>query len=342
MRNTFTIFLIAFHLPNFLFSQYQDLMKNKNITWIAEFEMDLSFDLSQSGDHTNELLLKKFIQPNTKIIDGNNNALSLWLYDLIAKGKVLSYKDATFESPMNIEQTLSLIEFVDTVITFDPATAEESIAMVRNKFDPNEIKAWRTKQILYFDKSKNSLASSLYAIAPLVNVNNIGIHPLVWVKMDNLFKTAFDENNEAVKWAATIICSAAPLDLSQLKVVKGNLNLRKQLYLDASSGSKKVENQNEGYNGGEMLSKLDIENIYSGSVDTIITFDPVTYIESVQIIKNEFKPTDINQLRLVQDWYYMPEKRLLANRLKAVAPLVRVTDENVEFRYLRPLYYILY
>ena len=55
------IYSVLFLLfPAFSFSQYSVLKKDKNISWIAEFEMELSFDLNRQGDHVNSLTLKKF------------------------------------------------------------------------------------------------------------------------------------------------------------------------------------------------------------------------------------------------------------------------------------------
>ncbi|MBI5917200.1 MAG: hypothetical protein HY842_17655 [Bacteroidetes bacterium] len=98
--------------------------------------------------------------------------------------------------------------------------------------------------------------------------------------------------------------------------------------------------RSQGFGCGELLSKKDIENLYT-SIDTVITFDPDTYKETVQIIKNDIRPSDLKKIRLVQEWYYDNRRNVLFNKLKAVAPLVDKFDETgKKLRYAWPMYYL--
>ncbi len=345
MRNKTIAILFLLLSPGILFCQYKDLKKDKSITWIAEFEMDLSFDLQQSGDNTNELTLKKFIPPKGAAQGAGGDWLTRSLYHHIVKGEVLSYKTSALDRPYTIDEILRMVASVDTVITFNPETFEETIVVVKNDLDPDDIKTCRTRQAMYFDKTDGTFHTRLVAIAPLleisdVNGNPVKKKPLAWVRMEDVFGHKINEKNKAIAWAATIYTRATPLQFSQLKVVKGNLDLRRQLYDTALKGQRPIERMTSPGKGAA-LSKKDIQSIYN-SVDTVITFDPQTYVETVQVIKNDYKYSDVNACRLVQDWYYLPEKRMIVNRLRSIVPIVGVKDDKGNFKYWKALYAIEY
>ncbi|HFA49325.1 MAG TPA: hypothetical protein ENJ95_09945 [Bacteroidetes bacterium] len=321
-------------------------MKNNSVTWIAEFEMDLSFNSNKKGDNLNIITLKKYAPPADNEVTDNGNWMSHWLYSHIMNGEVLAYKTANLETPYTVDELTGNFVSVDTLITFDPKTFKETMVIVSNDIGPDDFESFRTVQLIYFDKSKNSFFTKLVAISPLLQItdeNGLPIKkvPFAWVKMEDVYGQKINEKNGAIAWGATIETKATPLDFSQLKVLKGGLDLRQHIYPDALNGTKKVESTGQGFGKGSLLAKRDIEPMYN-SIDTIITFDPQTYEETVEVNFNDFDPAGINTARLVQDWYYLPEKRLIINRLRAIAPLANVKDGNGNFMYSKPLYYIHY
>ncbi len=345
MRNKTIAILLFLLSPGFLFCQYKDLKKDKSITWIAEFEMDLSFDLQQEGDNTNDITLKKFLPPDDVEQRSDGDWVTQYLYGHITKGKVLSYETSSLERPYTIDEILKMVSTIDTVITFNPETFEEKIVVVKHELKPQDIKTCRTRQVIYFDKSTESFHSRLIAIAPLLSIsdangNPIKKKPLAWVRMEDVFGHRVNEKNKAIAWAATIYTNATPLEFNQLKVVKGDLDFRRQLYDTALKGKRPIERMTNAENR-TTLSKKDIQSIYN-SIDTVITFDAQTYEETIQVIKNDYDYLDVNACRLVQDWYYLPEKRMIINRLRSIVPIVEVKDNKEKFKYWKALYYIKY
>lgn len=346
MRNLLVFLSISLFLPPFAQAQYKQLKRDNDITYIAEFEMDLSFDIQQKGSNTNTIILKKFIQPDEGSGEQNGNWLTGYLYQHILNGDLLTYKTSKLTKPLTINEVKEMVVSIDTVITFYPETFEEQIRVIKNELDPSSISTCRTKQAIYFDKTTGDISTCLIAITPLIDIkdengHNIARKPLGWVKMESLAQN-LTSNDPAVTWAATINTLATPLDLSSLHVVKGGLDLRKHLKERALDNSHQIESGNDGFNSKNYLSKQQVEEIYSGSIDTVVTFNPSTYEEHIQVINNEFELKDINEVRLVQEWYYLPEKRLLVNRLKAIAPTVKIYDTKKEFLFNKPLYYIRY
>lgn len=340
------LFVLFFLLPSFSFGQYEDLMKDKNISWIAEFEMDHCFDLNAEELGSNLISLKKFNTTSPKTNWDNGTWLSQWLYYGLFDGKEQAYSDAQMKSPMSEDELLKATSSIDTVITFYPETFEEVVQIVRNDLNPQEIQYYRTRQIIYLEKNSGQLKTRLLAVAPLINDYDsrgkaLGQRVLAWIKMKDLLPHDLSLGSPSFSWVATILTKATPLNISRYSQVKGKLNLQKFLYEQATSGKRKVADVGEGFDGGVFLTQEEIERNYA-SVDTVVTFAPETFVEKVQIVRNEFTPEEVNKIRLVQDWYYDPNQRLLVNRLRAVAPLVEMTNENGEFLYNRPMYYILY
>ena len=90
--------------------------------------------------------------------------------------------------------------------------------------------------------------------------------------------------------------------------------------------------------------KLSPQEVMSmgASIDTVITFDPVTYEEKTQIVRNELNPADIKRFRLKEDWFFDEETSTLQVRILGIAPLKEEYDENGELKYEYPMFWIYY
>ena len=78
------------------------------------------------------------------------------------------------------------------------------------------------------------------------------------------------------------------------------------------------------------------------TVDTITTFDPETYEEQIQVVANELNPEDIKQFRLKEIWFFDEESSTLQVRILGIAPLKDEYDENGNFKYTIPLFWVYY
>ena len=259
----------------------------------------------------------------------------------------MGYKTSALTAPYTLDEILDRNVAIDTVVVFDPISLEEKINIVRKQLSVANLKTCHTRQAIYFDNKTGRLHTCLIAVAPVLSFSNTNgdilyKQPVAWIRMDDVWHTALSAKQPSVSWAATLQTNATPLDLSQLKVVKGGLNLRQYLYDEAFSGQYKIEDGHTGFGSRYYLSQMEIKEIYDGSVDTIITFDPGTYEETLEVVRFAISPADLNHCQLVQDWYYLPEKKWLANRLKAIAPVIETSDSDGHFLYYRALYFIGY
>lgn len=78
------------------------------------------------------------------------------------------------------------------------------------------------------------------------------------------------------------------------------------------------------------------------SVDTVITFDPETYEEQIQVVRNDINPEDVKRFRLKEIWFFDEESSTLQVRILGIAPLLDVKDENGNFKYELPMFWAYY
>lgn len=340
IQSFFTISLLL--LPLFASAQYNDLLKNKDITWIAEFETDHCFDLDARDKGGNVIDLRYFSAPIGPPTAPNGLWLNWWIYQNLMDGELEVFSDAQLKKPLSLDQVRSLGSTIDTIVTFYPETFEEVVQVVRNDLNPDDIQFFRTRQIIYQDGRDGRLHTRLLALAPLVTKTGYDglpkdeLVPLAWMKMDDVLseKLGFAA---PFAWAANI---KAPLEIAGMKTTKGEMHVQQFLYQEATGGKRKVVDTGGGHDSNNYLTPTQIEHMFS-SIDTVITFDPATFEEHVQIVRNDLKLEEIKKMRVVQDWYYDPERHLLVNRLRAVAPVVDVSDENGNFRYSKAMYYLV-
>ena len=94
----------------------------------------------------------------------------------------------------------------------------------------------------------------------------------------------------------------------------------------------------------KFTSPLTPEEVASmgATIDTVITFDPETYEEQIQVVRNDLNPEDVKRFRMKEIWFFDEETSTLQVRILGIAPLIDVKDENGNFRYEKPMFWIYY
>ncbi len=80
----------------------------------------------------------------------------------------------------------------------------------------------------------------------------------------------------------------------------------------------------------------------AATVDTVISYDPDTYEEEIQIVRNEINPEDIKKFRIKEVWYFDRKYSTLKVRILGIAPIIDKYDENDNFLFDRPMFWIYY
>lgn len=78
------------------------------------------------------------------------------------------------------------------------------------------------------------------------------------------------------------------------------------------------------------------------SVDTSIIFDPETYEEQIQVVRNDINPEDVKRFRLKEVWFFDKETSTMQVRILGIAPLLDVLDDQGNFRYEKPMFWVYY
>jgi len=94
----------------------------------------------------------------------------------------------------------------------------------------------------------------------------------------------------------------------------------------------------------KFTAKLDASEVATmgASVDTVTTFDPDTYEETIQVVRNELNPEDIKRFRLKEVWFFDEETSTLQVRILGIAALQDVKDDNGNFLYELPMFWVYY
>lgn len=78
------------------------------------------------------------------------------------------------------------------------------------------------------------------------------------------------------------------------------------------------------------------------SRDTIERVNPVTYEVEMVIVENELNFEDIKRFRIKESWYFDEKYGTLKVRILGIAPMQDVTDDNGNFRFEKPLFWVYY
>ncbi|MEM9916640.1 MAG: gliding motility protein GldN [Bacteroidota bacterium] len=76
--------------------------------------------------------------------------------------------------------------------------------------------------------------------------------------------------------------------------------------------------------------------------DTVQVMDPETYEISYEVVSDDFNPEDIIKYRIKEVWFFDTRRSALSVRILGIAPIKAVTDEQGNFRYEQPLFWVYY
>jgi len=84
----------------------------------------------------------------------------------------------------------------------------------------------------------------------------------------------------------------------------------------------------------------DFEGVFFEN-DTVEIYDE-NYDVTIQAIQNEFNYEDVKRFRIKEVWYFDEATSTLKVRILGIAPLRDIFDENGNFRYEKPMFWIYY
>lgn len=89
------------------------------------------------------------------------------LVDGALNGDIRLFTSDSFNLAVTGDKLDKLLHSVDTIPIYDPDTYQETIKIVKNDIDYNDIKKFRVKEIWYFDKEVSRIYCRILGIAPI-------------------------------------------------------------------------------------------------------------------------------------------------------------------------------
>ncbi|MDF1863775.1 MAG: gliding motility protein GldN [Saprospiraceae bacterium] len=107
-----------------------------------------------------------------------------------------------------------------------------------------------------------------------------------------------------------------------------------------------LDNQIDLYSAefDDFSKPLTKEEIY-GSLyerDTLVRIDPITYVEEIVPIENSINYENVKRFRIKEVWYFDSKTSSLNVRILGITPLLESYDENGNFRFEKPLFWMYY
>jgi gliding motility associated protien GldN len=78
------------------------------------------------------------------------------------------------------------------------------------------------------------------------------------------------------------------------------------------------------------------------TVDTLPIYDPITMEPSLQVVENHLDSEKVIRYRIKEVWYFDKKHGSLKVRMLGIAPMIVEEDENGNFKYERPLFWVYY
>lgn len=113
------------------------------------------------------------------------------------------------------------------------------------------------------------------------------------------------------------------------------------ILMDAATTGEITVYSTEDDKFSSMLTPDEVASM-GATIDTVITFDPETYEEQIQVVRNDLNPDDVKRFRVKEVWFFDEETSTLQVRILGIAPLIDVKDENGNFRYEKPMFWVYY
>ena len=332
---------ILFLFAGTLVHAQSDFLKNADIVWAAEIEQDYIVDVtSLEAEWDSGVTTLKLLRTTKNEAYWSSAYLADLVFQAAIGGQLPVFKDPMCQQQLALE---NIYPGKDTILTFDPETYEEKKAVVWVEPMPlYDFKAWRLRQVLAYHRKEARWSTTVEAIAPLFTLKNIqgdsiGLRPLFWFRPDNERQNLHSKN---IVWAKKVVNRRpqTQLILDGLKMVKVSDGFQRPMEHQVQVLGNNFKIPFYG-SGNEQLLTPQQRREMCARTDTVVTFDPETYEETVSVVHNDLNDGQLRKLRLVQTWYWDERKHRLSICLDAAGALKDVHGGDGNYRYTMPLFY---
>jgi hypothetical protein len=323
-------------------AQVDDLMKDKNITWMAESYNDFLTDaitIEKIGKEISRAKTLKFYNPTEGDIP-EEFVLQYFILELAKNKKIPIYKDDKCMEPISYE--IASGEKDTDELGHD--VFETKCTMGKGWIFTEELLFFRAHQILFFDSSNIQFGLRTIAIAPMMRKANeqgetTGWKPLFWIKATDL-KGKRNLSDESIIWAKRMsLTNGVSLKADNVKILKTfgeNEPVASLLY------AIKKNPEIAFYDADDVAIKTKFSAARRADLftekDSARQIDDTNY-EDHHFPTNDIKVTDFKELRILQNWYWDDKNQQIEIWLSAVGPLIDMKNEIGEFLFKVPIFY---
>lgn len=296
------------------------LQKDTNIQFLGEVEHLFSFDIDPSIDekkyafykslcadngsradrwfeilkhsiNLNDQSISDYIETEEPIYADLDGMMSYLIFDQL--DNIDTYADKALTQKLDDAQKKDIAISIDTILMFDPDTYKDKAYVVENVLDPRDVFMYKVSAIIFFDKQKTELIYVPTAIAPMKTIyddesNMVSTIDLFWIPVD------VNRNYPQIDQPEYTFAHIHQNYISPNNIL--DTNMRKQFNTYSMDQVQRIRDRAgelyiPTYMHGEPNDSSQIANLGS-SVDTIIIFDPETFEEKVQTVKNEIRAVE--------------------------------------------------
>jgi hypothetical protein len=217
---------------------------------------------------------------------------------------------------------------------------------VYNSIPPDNIRAYRMRQLVYYNAQENMYYNLPLSIAPITikiggNANIIGTTPMFWLPVI-ASSTPINPNKAAnmpfIKSVQMHLPFADAKVLKESKKIEAVNKVWRESIIAKKDKIFAVDILNLDNENQKPLSSKEINDIFF-EPDTIIVMDSITFIDSIKPIIRDIN-TDITELRINQTFGWDDKKKTLTVATYSIAPIVNRYDDYRNLLSIGPLFYL--
>lgn len=349
MKKTLLALLACFCSLSLL-AQYEKILADPTVSWAAEIELTLTLEagcevwpFAWPNDSLNTSTVLKTVStaPEDTLYHGPQS-LHERLFDLMISGRWPAFADAGLRLPLSVEECLDrYCQMTDNHMLFDPEQPEESVPMTKlhlTRFGcpPSDLRLVKVRQLLVYRDKTASFELITRAIDPFVWW--FGDSSRIWLAVPPPDRNKHpDLADPGIIWARRLSTRGATPDVGALHALKHPEAPLLRSFLHRARTDPGLTLLDANWEISPFKDRETLLGLHRR--DTLVTYDPETWVEQIQVVHREVNLENIRRLRLVQDWYWDARRQRLIVRLVAVAPMVEELDSEGDVRYSRPLFY---
>lgn len=311
--------ILAFaFLPSLVFAQIVKIQQDPKVDWAGIIELTLPadpFNLPQeeSLDATMEVL--KLNSLGRGFHDHIDHSLNAKLWQVAKTEQWEMFSDPELTKKLPFESAMRRFSKPDSTIRFDPETYEEHIEV---NFEagklPFEAPQIRVRQLLIYHNANARFDIITLAIAPCWGNESVPY----WLKIPSTHivtpESVYDKAD--IVWAVRYTTEDSSPREEHWQEIKNTTGPLPERFIDRI----RTDTTIHLYDPEETVVPLDKRACLFSCSDTIVTFDPQTWQEHVQVIETGLDNQEVEDLQLVEEWYWDEGQQRLGTRLLAIAP----------------------